>query len=238
MTRRYLSAATAALVGLALVAGCGHKGEEAPTDLGRDYYPLQVGAERVYNVVDKTYNNNVATTTTQSQIREQLTETYRDAAGVLTYKLVRSSRALPTDAWRVDSAQTITVNDRNLLLTRSNWRTVELIFPVRAGAEWNRNAFNDRDPLTAVNRRYQDVGASFTAGSRAYDNTVTVFDDDPTTNNIFYEYTIRQVYARGVGPVFREQLTLNYCQGTGGTPCQVGTKYIVTGKAHTETLVQ
>lgn len=234
MIRRYLAAA--ALAGLALTA-CDDTTSEAPVELGKDYYPLQVGAERVYNVVDRTYLNNQATVKT-SQVREQLTETYRDAAGVLTYKLVRSSRPTAADAWRVDSAQTLTVNERNLLLTRSNWRTVELIFPVRAGAEWNRNAFNDRDPLTAVNRRYQDVGASFTAGARSFDNTVTTYDDDPTTNNLFYEYTIRQVYAKGVGPVFREQLTLNYCQGTGGTPCQVGVKYIVTGTSHTETLAQ
>ena len=236
MTRRYLSAAAAVLSGLALAA-CDNSSSEAPVELGKDYYPLKVGAERVYNVVDKTYNNNQVTSTTTGQIREQLTETYPDAAGVLTYKLVRSSRATAADAWRVDSAQTITVNERNLLLTRSNWRTVELIFPVRTGATWNRNAFNDRNQLTQAYRRYQDVGASFTAGSRSYDNTITVYDDNPEVNNVFYEFTIRQVYAKGIGPVFREQLTLRYCDGT-GAPCPVAVKYITTGKTHTETLVQ
>lgn len=207
---------------------------EAPADPGRDYYPLKVGTERVFNVVDKTYLGNVATTTT-SQVREQLTETYRDAAGDLTYKLVRSSRPSASAAWRVDSVQALTVKNGSLLLTRSNWRTVELVFPVRSGAEWNRNAFNDRDTIVAVNRRYEDVGAGYTAGGRRYDNTVATYDDNPTRNNIFYEYTIRQVYAKGVGPVYREALALNYCQGSGG--CQVGVKYIISGRTHTETLV-
>ncbi|MCC3159081.1 hypothetical protein LJ737_17695 [Hymenobacter sp. 15J16-1T3B] len=235
MMRRLASLAAGLLAGLALVA-CENT-SEAPAESGKDYYPLKVGAERVFDVVDRSYTNN-RPTEVRSQVREQLTETYRDAAGALTYKLVRSSRATASAAWRVDSVQTLTVNAQNLLLTRSNWRTVELIFPVREGGEWNKNAFNDRDTLVAVNRRYQDVGAGFVAGTRSYDNTLTTFDDDPNRNNIYYEYTTRQVYAKGVGPVLRESLALNYCQGTGGTACQIGEKYIVSGKTHTETLVQ
>ncbi|RAK70063.1 hypothetical protein [Hymenobacter edaphi] len=223
--------------GLLLGLGACKNTSEAPTASGRDYYPLKVGTERVYDVVDRSYTNNRATET-RSQVREQLTESYTDATGALTYKLVRSSRALATDGWRVDSVQTLTVNAQNLLLTRSNWRTVELIFPVRDGAEWNKNAFNDRDTLVALNRRYQDVGASFAAGTRSYDNTLTTYDDDPDRNNLYYEFNSRQVFAKGIGPVLRESRALNYCQPNGSSGCQVGVNYITSGKTHTETLVQ
>ncbi|GAB2941601.1 hypothetical protein GCM10027048_02530 [Hymenobacter coalescens] len=219
------------LAGLALLAACENT-SEAPQDLGKDYYPLAVGAERVFTVEDKVWVNNQATTT-NSQVREQLTETYRDAAGKLTYKLVRSSRATAAAAWRVDSVQTLTVNEQNLLLTRSNLRTVELIFPVRAGAEWDKHAFNDRSTRPDVSRRYQDVGGSFTAGTRSYENTVTTYDE--AQDNLYYLDVQRQVYAKGVGPVLREVRKLNYCQNPAS--CSIGTKYIISGSEHRETLL-
>jgi hypothetical protein len=221
----------ALLLGLSLAA-CRNE-SVAPGPLGKDYYPLAVGTEHVYDVEDRVYTQNTPVVTT-SQVREQLTEAYRDAAGALTYKLVRSTRATAADGWRVDSAFTLTVNPQNLLLTRSNLRTVELIFPVREGAEWNRNAFNNRDTLIAVNRRYQDVGSSFAAGARSYDNTVTTYAFTGTEGDIYHVNEQRVVYAKGIGPVLRESRRLDYCEPDRG--CVVGT--IVSGRVHRETLVQ
>ncbi|RTQ45710.1 hypothetical protein EJV47_24810 [Hymenobacter gummosus] len=220
-------------LGAGLLLGACDNTTEAPLEMGKDYYPLKVGAERVFDVEDKVWRNNQVVTT-PSQVREQLTETYRDAAGVLTYKLVRSSRTADTNPWRLDSVFTLTVNDKSLLLTRSNLRTVELVFPVRNGAEWNRNAFNTLDPLGALNRRYEEVGSAQTVAGRSYDNTATVYDE--LQDNLFYLDVQRQVYAKGVGPVLREVRKLNYCQG--GSSCAVSqtNKYIVSGTEHRETL--
>jgi hypothetical protein len=231
MLRRFPAASAGLLLALILGLSACDNTTEAPMEMGKDYYPLTVGTERVFNVVDKTWLNNAARTDS-SQLREQVTETYRDAAGVLTYKVVRSSRRRAADSWRVDSVQTLTANAKNLLLTRSNLRTVELIFPVRAGAEWNKNAFNDLDPPGAVNRRYEDVGAPLTLAGRSYEQTVAVYDE--IQDNLFYLDVQRQVYAKGVGPVLREVRKLNYCQNQGS--CSVGTNYVLNGTEHRETL--
>lgn len=233
-TRRLTSGLLPALA--LLLTACDDKPSEAPVELGKDYYPLQVGAERVFAVSDTTIADNRVTAATSGQIREQLTETYRDAAGVLTYKLVLSSRRAAADAWRVDSVQALTVKERNLLLTRGNRRTVELVFPVREGAEWHKNAFNDAANFAgAANRRYERVGAAFTAAGRRYDNTTTVYAYDGVEGDIFHYYVQRQVYARGLGPVQRVSYQLDYCQPNGG--CPAGTKYVVRGRIHREVLL-
>ncbi|KUG07786.1 hypothetical protein [Solirubrum puertoriconensis] len=238
MLRRVYAAATLAL-GLALV-GCDNT-TEAPADLGKDYYPLAVGTTRVYQVEDRVWRNNQITSSSTSQVREQLIETYRDAAGKLTYKLLRSVRPNATAEWQPDSAHTLTVNDRNLLLTRSNVRSVELIFPVRAGAEWNKQAFiAPNDPTATVgdiNRRYEEVGVPFSIGGRNYENTVSTFDEGADPLFKIYRHTVRQVYAKGIGPVYRERIKYDYCQGTSGS-CSIGTDYIEQGWDHKETLLQ
>ncbi|OON67616.1 hypothetical protein [Hymenobacter sp. CRA2] len=233
MLRRLVALSAGLLPLLVSLAACDNT-TEAPAELGKDYYPIAVGDERIFNVEDKVWRNGQVVSTTPSQLREQITEAYRDAAGTLTYKVVRSSRATATGAWRADSVQTLTVNSRNLLLTRSNLRTVELVFPVRDGEEWNKNAFNDRDTIVAINRRYQEVGSAFTSGGRSYDNTVTTYDE--IQDNAIYLDVQRRVYAKGVGPVLREVRKLNYCQDA--RTCNVGVNYVVTGTEHRETLVQ
>ncbi|OON67617.1 hypothetical protein [Hymenobacter sp. CRA2] len=189
-----------------------------------------MGDERIFNVEDKVWLNNRVVSTTTSQLREQITEAYRDAAGAMTYKVVRARRATAAEAWRVDSAQTLTVAPQYLLLTRSNLRTVELLYPVRDGQEWNKNAFDSHNAPNDLNRRYQEVGGSLSAGGRTYANTVTTFDegDDPLFNA--YWHTLRQVYARGVGPVLREAIYYNYCSTSAAV-------IICSGKEHVETLV-
>ncbi|RTQ45709.1 hypothetical protein EJV47_24805 [Hymenobacter gummosus] len=218
--------------GLALFLTACNTTTEAPLEMGKDYYPLRVGAERVFRVIDQTWRNNRVVTSDSSLIREQLTETYRDAAGVLTYQLVRSVRRTSADAWRLDSVQTITVNEKNLLLTRSNLRTVELVFPTRANAQWNRNAFNT---LSEAILQYEDFGAPTSIRGRRYDNTVTAYDKGTDPQFIVYRYTTRQVYAKGVGPVYRERVHFDYCQNP--QTCSGGNTYIVQGTEHREILL-
>lgn len=229
MTRPLFPVAAGLLLSLSLAA-CKNT-SEAPMELGKDYFPLQVGTERVYNVVDRTWVGGNELPRITSQVREQFSETYRDAAGKLTYKIVRSSRSTASNAWRVDSVHTLTVGDKYLVLTRGTRRTVEMVFPVRDGAEWDKYAFVSPDTASEpnqLNRRYQAVGASQTVEGRSYDNTVTAFDEGDDPLFFVYRNTIRTVYAKGLGPVLRERLRLTYCSGSSA---------VCSGTEHTETLV-
>ncbi|RYY09530.1 MAG: hypothetical protein EOO36_22080, partial [Cytophagaceae bacterium] len=121
----------AALLGAgALLEGCRHE-SVVPTP-AVDYYPLEVGTYRTYAVSDTVWNKGVATPATY-QFREAVTEQFTDAAGQPAYRVLRARRATSTSAWSDDSVLVVQQQAQAILLTRDNVRTIELIYPLRAG---------------------------------------------------------------------------------------------------------
>ncbi|MCR5890151.1 hypothetical protein LRS06_20705 [Hymenobacter sp. J193] len=223
-----------AVVAVAGVAyACDSETEEA-TPRGTDYYPVATGTYRIFEVEDVEWKDNQPTST-HSQFRERITDTFTDAAGLLSYRVIRSKRALVSDAWRDDSVYVLTPTSQTLQLSGQNMRTVELVFPVREGRRWNPYAFSDTDTL---GRRYIDVNKPFTAGAKTYDETITTTDDGD--DDAYYFSSRRQVFAKGVGPVFRERKRYFYCQNPnpdqGGCPVAAG--YIQTGRERREVLLE
>ncbi len=205
------------------LAGCENQTEAVP-ESGRDYFPLEAGAYRVYDVVDTSYQANVPTVS-RFQFKEQVdTGLETDATGQPVYRIIRSRRTLPTDAWKVDSIITVTATSRSLTEQRNNRRTVELVFPVQEDKSWNWNAFNSLDTLVAVNRFYTRVGQPFSISrggkTYQYDNTVTTTSDvsDKEINAAYYT-VIRSTFARGVGPVYRvRRRFISRCDAVGCNP--------------------
>jgi hypothetical protein len=198
----------ALLIGLlaAAVAGCNTAAEILPNP-GPEYYPLAVGAYRIYDVADTIWRNNVPTAS-RFQFREQVAaELSPDATGQPVYRVVRSRRATATDAWAVDSVLTVTVGKSFITEQRGNLRTVELVFPVAEGAKWNLNAFNTKDSIEVINRSYQRVGQEFSVSrggkTYAYPNTVTTQYTAGIAGDNCREYVLRTTFAQGVGPVYR-----------------------------------
>lgn len=225
----------------ATVLGCKREVERpGPTDT--DYYPVQVGDFRVYDVVDSTWANNVVPTPARYQFRERVAEEYTDAGGRKSFRVVRAKRLTAADAWRDDSVLVVSPSSENVLVTRNNRRTVDLIFPVREGY-WNANAFNDLNGVSEENMHYIAVGQPFTAtsGSRtfSYDKTVTVSsrEDDGNLINAFYYYRRREVFAKGSGPVRRSTRRFTLCDPNNGN-CIPSFSFIYRGSTRTETLVE
>lgn len=204
----------------ATLAGCKNTTEAVP-DLGRGYYPLAVGNSWTYAVRDSVWSAaNLATptstpTATSFQFRETIAESFADAAGQPAYRLVRARRATATANWVDDSVFTSSSPGSVLILNRGNTRTVELIFPPRSGRSWNLNAFNNNynDTITAETRQYSAVGQPFTTGGGntglsavAYANTITTANTGMATeSSLLRHVSYQQVYARGVGPVYRRR---------------------------------
>jgi len=233
--------------GLLALAVTACKTETEPgLELGTEYYPVEAGTYRTYDVVDSTWNSNVVGVT-RYQFRERVTDSFTDAAGQLAYRVVRSKRSTTANAWQDDSVMVLNASEKTVLLTRNNRRTVEMVFPVRVRETWNLNAFNanTRDTIIAQNRSYERVGESYETKSGgktfSYPLTVTTKDDfgvdDELANNAFYLASYRQVFAKGVGPVFRVRRRYFYCKSGDGT-CIPNRSYIYLGRVRTETLVE
>ena len=214
--RRWLLPALMALA----VTGCKDTTETVePTDTS--YYQLEVGQFRIYEVTDTLWTNYVRQPQPRFQFRERVEEKFTDASGRTAYRVVRARRNTPTDAWRADSVLVVSPSASNVLVTRNNRRTVELVYPVRTGYYWNTNAFNEQNPVDKADFHYKRVGEPFTttaAGqSVTYPKTVTTALRETDSEeggeyiNAFYYLRNRQVYASGVGPVYRSRRRFIYC---------------------------
>lgn len=242
MTLRPLFSPLAKPVAAGLLLGAGLLGLGAcdretdvppqPTDAetGRDFVPLPLNYQWVYDVVDREWNYNVMDSV-RFQFREVVDTVYTNAAGELTYRIVRARRAEGSPFWRDDSTFALNLTPRLLRRTFANLPTVELLFPVRPGATWNPNMFNAAD---STERRYEDLDAPMTVSGRAYARTVRVVDAGE--DNFFFLNRSETVYARGVGKIRHVRRTLDFCQlndslssgGAGG--CSLGPGYVVRGK--------
>ncbi|MBD2716771.1 hypothetical protein KBK19_17130 [Microvirga sp. STR05] len=238
--RRWLVPALLA-VGL---ASCKNEVEKVePIDTS--YYPVQVGDFRIYEVTDTTWLRNVKTIA-RYQFREQVTEQYTDAAGRTAFRVVRSKRSTPADAWLSDSVLAVSPSAANVLVTRNNRRTVELVYPVRTGYFWNLNAFNELNPIEKSDIHFKQVGEPFTTTNTAgqsvtYPKTVTTAlretdaEEGGEYINLYYYYRNRQVYAPGIGPVYRSRRRFIYCADGN---CIPSPSYIHSGSARTEILLE
>ncbi|AHJ97763.1 hypothetical protein [Hymenobacter swuensis] len=224
---------------LAAAAGCQNETEVLPNE-GPAYYPLEVGAYRIYDVADTSWRNNVPTAS-RFQFREQVeAELSPDATGQPVYRIVRSRRATATDAWAMDSVLTVTVGAQHLTEQRNNRRSVELVFPVREDKVWNINAFNAQDTIIAENRFYRNVGQPFsiTRGGKVYsfDNTVTTINDVAVEVNAAYTTILRTTFAKGTGPVYRVRRRFFHCDNTGALGCNPSLNY--QGQSRSEVLIE
>ena len=232
----------AGLLALA-VAGCKNESVSGP-EAGTDYYPLVLGDYRIFAVTDTTWAGYVRQPISRYQLRERVAEQITDAAGLPAYRVVRSRRTLPTDPWRDDSVLVISADAQTVQLTRNNRRTIELIFPVRAARVWNRDALNARDTSSAENRRYLLVGEPVQATANGqlfqYERTVTTDDleDVQVDDGIRNQAKLRQVYAQGSGPVYRQRRRVSFCPDDPNLPCNPTAGRVIKGIAHAETLIE
>ena len=228
-----------AVLGAAVLTGCQDDGGEVQPFAGPEYYPLEVGSYRIYDVADTTWTNNQPTAS-RFQFREQVdTELTPDATGESVYRVIRTRRPTAADAWRADSVFTVRVGERAITEQFNNRRTVALVFPVQEGKVWNINAFNSQDSITASNRQYARVGQPFSVQRNgktySYDNSVTTTNNLAVDVNACYTTIRRTTFVKDVGPVYRVSRAFTHDPGA-GKPCDNTTIFL--GQSRSEVLIE
>jgi hypothetical protein len=192
-------------------AGCENKYKDPdPQAMGHEYYPLEVGDYRVYDVTDIRFLDNLGDTN-RFQIRERVDTSFYDQTNKQVYKIIRSIRLNEGSQWVDDSVIVVSMLDNLVLLTKDNTKYVKLVFPVKEGSEWIGDLFNAR--LAETNREskirdgkelytYADVGVSLKLGELYFPKTVTVVQNSPDVFKTRLDER-REVYAEGVGLVYK-----------------------------------
>ncbi|MBD1396042.1 hypothetical protein H9Q13_02600 [Pontibacter sp. JH31] len=202
------------------LAACENKYKDPdPTAMGFDYYPLEVGNYRIYDVTDIKITRNVSEIN-RFQLRERVDTSFYDQTNQLVHKIVRSVRANSNRPWVDDSVMTVIKSTSKVLLTKDNTKYVKLVFPVKAGLKWEGDAFNSR----VVNNgkesyTYGEVGETFEIDGQSFAKTVTVTQGTPF-DNVQLDNR-KEVYAEGIGLVYRLFNRAVYCAGSEIKDCPV-----------------
>lgn len=245
--RRALLLLVVALAGL--VAACEDKYKDPdPKIMGYDYFPLEVGQYRVYDVMDIRFMSDMGDTS-RFQLRERIDTTFIDQTGKLNYKIIRSVRANENMNWIDDSVMVVTKSDAMVMLTKNNTKYVKMVFPVMEGKEWLGDAFNNNqansynpDPekradyyLGKEPYTFDNVGQPFTVNDETYSNTVTIIQGDAINSSVGFDDR-KEVYAEGVGMVYRLFTRIIY---TACSPdnCPYGPEYKIHGHERHEKLI-
>ncbi|MCP2045025.1 hypothetical protein [Pontibacter sp. HSC-36F09] len=228
----------------AFVAGCESKYKDPdPVAMGYDYYPLEIGQYRVYNVTDIRVSNNISHTS-QFQLRERVDTSFHDQTGQLVYKIVRSVRPNENSGWLDDSVIIVNKSERMVLAMKDNTKYIKMVFPVDRQKIWEMDAYNNRVIVDSVARLYQikerytyeNVDQSFNIEDIEFSNTVTV---KPIVH--FVEGRIderREVYARNIGLVYRLFNKSTPCEFTSRNDCPKNVGWIASGHEREEILIE
>ena len=203
-----------------LMAGC-HRSEEFVTagELA-DYQPFQIGASVTYRLDSTVYLSNQTLKTIRTRfIRLHTDAMVTDGEGRTAYRIIRSIRdPLDSNRWIPDLTCLAIPGKQAMEWIEQNQRFILMTTPIRENLSWRGNRFINTvsDPL----RQYLDgwdytwksVGMPFTTGNMIFPNTVTVDQRNDSVNDgrdksrYFSKDIARDIYARGIGLVYRERL--------------------------------
>lgn len=210
---------------------------EAPVDQHYGiYYPVEEGFWIEYAVdsivhldSDDPYLVDTSILTYHFQVREQIDTPFVDGEGDTAFVVIRYRRDADTMPWEFSSIWTSKLTANSLQRVEDNRRYVRLSFPITVRSHWNGNAYNDLDP---EDYSYDDLFQSLPLNTFTFDSTVTVIQNDFTSNiNRIYK---KEIYANHAGLIFKQLDSVNTAISSGSTIILNGIEYsqTVTDYAH------
>jgi hypothetical protein len=185
-----------------IVFSCAKKSDtpEAPQAI-EEYYPLATGNYRIYQVATTNYTVFQKHDSVY-QLKETVADTFLDAEGQLSYKLIRYKRALPFDTFQLDSVWSAKILDkRKVIVFENNVPFLKLLYPLKGGISWNGNQYNSYS-----DEPYNVTGFGGSQGS--YSSVATIVHRNDT-NLLFRDYRV-EMFAKDIGLIYKETRTLQF----------------------------
>lgn len=185
-----------------------------PPDFKAEYQPVEIGhwvEYRVDSIVYTFADPFVFSDTLTFELREEVTDSFRDLSGDLTFELTRFRRAPGDSVWGVDRVWKTNPYVDRVEKTEDEFRYIKLIFPPKQGDDWNGTIYinTTADEVEEYIRpgkdwtfNYTSVDEAATIGSFNLDSTLTVVHVDDS-NKIERDYSI-EIYAKGIGLVYKD----------------------------------
>ncbi|MBK8340014.1 MAG: hypothetical protein IPK99_08470 [Flavobacteriales bacterium] len=195
---KYIRLGLFATLCLAILAGC-KKDDPVAVDLGYGYFPTDVGRWIEYQVdsswIDE--ESNVSGLVSY-RMREVIDSAYLDPGGRQAQRIERFVWDSLLGQWRIRDVWTQTRGNTAAERTEEDRRFLKLTFPVKAGEEWNLNAYNSQEDLEVG---FDEVHTTWSANGLSFDSTAVVVSDYP--NNQVDTLIYQERYAKRIGLVER-----------------------------------
>lgn len=207
-------------------------------DFGYAYQPLRVGLSWVYGVEETSIVQSIETTL-RYELKVTLIDSFKTDAGIYSYWLQRQTRSDESQSWMVLDTWSVQQTANQLLQNESNITFVKLVFPPATGVTWNGNQYNN---LAKNGNIFNGQGSEFYLladvgeatelpfGQR-FEKTLTVIHND-FEDAIVGQDKRYEVFAEGVGLIYKEVNQLEYCS----TPACLGQQKVDRGVIYKQTL--
>ncbi len=196
-----------AVVG-ALFWQCSETKEFNPEESGTNYFPLQTGTYRIYQVYGAIKSFDGDSIEFSYLLKESVVDSFQNLEGGISFRIERKKKYNENDPWEVDSIWTARVDDKTAVRIEHNVPIVSLTFPLVENKTWDGNKLNGKSEkeFEMIN-----VGESFSDIYRSHEKTVTVIQEyfpDEIVKNI----SEKEIYSKGLGLVYKENIILIYKQ--------------------------
>lgn len=216
--------------GLLILAGACDSDEQKPIDIGVDYFPLGKGVYQIYKIDETIYSIGAAPENLNYELMVEIVDSFPNPEGNYTYVIHRKKRQGSSSPWQDLDTWSARGTDRELVATEGNTSFLKLTFPLRKGNTWNGNKYNSLDE---DKYRVGSLDESFTAGGTTFEKTLTIDQEDNEDLIVFLDQR-KEVYARGVGLIFKEVTQLNYCTADN---CR-GQQIVESGKKYKQEIIE
>ncbi len=194
-----------------MFSSCNKENNAPAIDLQTEFYPLKVGAVSIYDVDSTAYSNFTNSSVNYKfEIKDSVTNTYVDLAGITNYRIERYKRPINTSTWLF---QVVFSRSKSLRAAEefiNNQRFIRLIFPPLIGSDWNGNSKN---VLGEQEYLIENNIAPLQVNTLLFDSTVVVKEIDEF--NLIREDLVNTTYAKNVGLVQKAVIAVDKNISTG-----------------------
>jgi hypothetical protein len=203
-----------------MLSGCQRTEEFVSAGEISVYQPFRIGSSVTYRLDSTVYASNLTSKTVRTHVIRLVTDaTVTDGMGRTAWRIIRSIRD-PYDStrWIPEVSFLAIPTTSTLEWIEQNQRFILMSLPIRDGFSWGGNRFINtvsdpqRQYLDGWAYTWKSVGSPHAAGDRIFQNTATVelrndsINDARDRTRYFSRDFARDVYAKGVGLIYRERI--------------------------------
>ena len=194
-------------LGMSLLISC-KKETENYKSKGEEYYPLRIGAERLYQCDSIHYSRLLNNTKGYRYlIRELVKDTFTDQSGNLAYRLEQFISRDTGRSFQFYDLIAVNVNVYGVQRLEENRRNMVLSFPIRNLKVWYPYSYWNDSFSTFIKYQYSAVDKPFDNGYIS--NLEAVYVKQQYDSTFIFINEAREVYGKAQGLLYRKKRNID-----------------------------